>query len=113
MAELDSIEDKYQNRFNRTIADTLSGDQTAQTNCTPDNNQARHRISVKTDKADIRLYLGRYYLVIMFGKEMRGEERLDQDRKMHPLLTRANIRAIFFAWLLVFSIALLAQGALH
>jgi len=113
MAELVSIEDKYQNRFNRTIAGTLSGDKGAQTNRTPDIDQAYHRLSVKTDKADIRLSFGLYYLVIMFGKEQRSEERLVEDRKKHPILTRANIRAIFFAWVLVFIIALLSQSALY
>ena len=89
MAELISIEDKYQNRFNRTVTGTLPGDQGAQTNNTPDIDQTYHRLSVKTDNADIRLSFGLFYLVIMFGKEQRSGERLAEDREKHPILTRA------------------------
>ena len=113
MSEITSVSDKYQDRFNRTIANTLSVDQENQSGSAPVSSQREHRVSVKNDNADIRLSFGLFYLVIMFGKEKRSEERLARDRKKYPLFTQANIRAIIFTWLLIFFVGLFAQLTLY
>jgi len=54
-----------------------------------------------SDKADIRLSLAGYYLVIFFGKEKRSTERLSKERQEHPVLTYNNAPILAFVWLSV------------
>jgi len=51
------------------------------------------------DKADIRLTLAGYYLVIFFGREKRSSKRLAKERQEHPVLTYGNAPVLAFAWL--------------
>jgi len=51
------------------------------------------------DKADIRLTLAGYYLVIFFGQEKRSRTRLAKERQEHPVLTYGNAPVLAFVWL--------------
>ena len=66
----------------------------------------------ENDKADIRLTLAGYYLVIFFGQEKRSTTRLAKERQEHPVLTYGNAPVLAFVWLSItftlYSIVVLA-----
>lgn len=107
MAELASSETEFWNNFDQRTAASLSGDQKAEINRALEIEQSDREAYAK---ADIRLSLGWYYLVIFFGRERRSAERLAADRKKHPVLTSANAPVLILMWVSVFLIALAAIG---
>ncbi len=42
-------------------------------------------------RLSIPLFVGRYYVTLVAGKERRSGERLESERKKHPLLKLGNI----------------------
>jgi len=107
MAELASSETEFWNNFDQTTEASLSGDQKAEINRAL---EIDHSDRDAYAKADIRLSLGWFYLVIFVGKERRSSERLVADREKHPVLTSANAPVLVFIWMSVFLIALAAIG---
>ncbi|MGH1351977.1 MAG: hypothetical protein ACRBBN_14390 [Methyloligellaceae bacterium] len=51
-----------------------------------------------TKLADIRLCFGAYFLVIIAGKERRGSDRLNKERKARPVFTVRNIPLLMIIW---------------
>ncbi len=62
---------------------------------TPEND-TRHLPDTKL--ADIRLCFGAYFLVIIAGKERRGSDRLNNERKARPVFTVRNIPLLMLIW---------------
>ncbi|MCP4934424.1 MAG: hypothetical protein GY927_09525 [bacterium] len=54
------------------------------------------------DTSDIRLTFGWHYLVIRWGNENRGRQRLKVERKKHPVLTKVNMPVILAFWVPLF-----------
>ncbi len=46
-------------------------------------------------RLSIPLFARRYYLTVIAGKELRGTERLAEEREKHPLATTANMVFLF------------------
>ncbi len=100
----------FWNRFDSAIAGTLSDSQKNEINRILGNRQS----SGEEKKADIRLSFGWYYLVIMWGKEKRRRERLNKERKLHPVVTLANAPVIIFFWVgLILSLYSLVVLGIH
>lgn len=53
-----------------------------------------------TNGSDIRLSFLSHYLVIKFGREKRGKERLVVEREKHPVMTRENVMTLTVTWLI-------------
>ena len=49
--------------------------------------------------SDIRLSFGRFFLVLLWGREKRGHERLVQERRNHPVFTLRNLPMILIIWI--------------
>ncbi|WP_375202639.1 hypothetical protein [Hyphococcus sp.] len=55
--------------------------------------------------ADLRLYLGKYFIRIIAGKERRNKKRLRQDLKKNPVFAKRNLPVAILFWTLwVFSV---------
>ena len=52
-------------------------------------------------RVSLPLPFGRYYVVVLAGKELRGAERREAERQKHPLWTAANTILLFAAGLFV------------
>ena len=52
--------------------------------------------------ADLRLYLGKYFVRIIAGKERRNRSRLKKDLKRNPIFTGKNAPIIIVFWALLF-----------
>ncbi|PQA87526.1 hypothetical protein [Hyphococcus luteus] len=61
--------------------------------------------------ADVRLYLGKYFVRIIAGKERRNKKRLKQDLKDNPVFARKNTPVIVFYWIVMFLATLYILGA--
>ncbi len=48
-------------------------------------------------RVSLPLLFGRYYVVVLAGKERRGAERRKEERQKHPLWTAANTIFLFAA----------------
>jgi hypothetical protein len=48
--------------------------------------------------SDIRLSFGRYFLVVLFGRERRSRERLNEERAKRPVFTARNLPVLFVLW---------------
>ncbi len=59
---------------------------------------ADHPVNIRLS---IPLGFGRYYVTILGGKERRGDERLADERRKHPLLKAGNV--VVFAVVLTLS----------
>ena len=64
--------------------------------------QAVKNTTAQSQPADFRLYLGKYFVRIIAGKERRSQKRQDQDLKENPLFTRKNAPVIAVFWMLLF-----------
>ncbi len=53
---------------------------------------SNHLINIRTS---ILLPAGRHYVTFVAGKECRSPERREQQRKRHPLVTKANMVFLF------------------
>jgi len=71
--------------------------------------------------SDIRLSFGRYFLVVLFGKERRCRTRLNEERAKRPVFTARNLPVLLVLWgsvlyalysLLIFGIELYARASL-
>jgi hypothetical protein len=49
-------------------------------------------------RSDIRLSFGKYFLVILFGRERRSRERLAAERANRPVFALRNLPVIFVLW---------------
>lgn len=49
-------------------------------------------------RSDVRLSFGRWFLVVLFGRERRGVERLKQDRENRPVIVYRNLPIIILLW---------------
>ena len=49
-------------------------------------------------RSDVRLSFGRYFLVLLFGKERRSRERLAEERVKRPVFVAKNLPLILFLW---------------
>ncbi len=107
MTALAPVRKKRQNNLTLATATELSGEQHVDVNASDLDKQSDRE---EFAKADIRLSLGWFYLVIFFGKERRSPERVREERKEHPVLTLKNAPVLIFIWLSVFVVALLASG---
>jgi len=74
------------------IAKSLSGEQKQAIS------EAVRQHSAADMPADIRLSFGRYFLVLMCGKERRSRERLRAERKARPVFTRRNLPLLIAFW---------------
>ena len=52
---------------------------------------AVRKSTAQSQPADVRLYLGKYFVRIVAGKERRNRERLKQDLKDNPVFALKNI----------------------
>ncbi len=52
-------------------------------------------------RVSLPLLFGRYYLVVLAGKELRSAERRKEERQKHPLWTAANTTILFAAGFIV------------
>lgn len=59
---------------------------------------AIRRRSNDLHSADIRLSLFGYFLVVLFGRERRSQERLQRERARRPVLTFNNLLLIAVLW---------------
>lgn len=48
--------------------------------------------------SDVRLSFGRYFLVLLAGKEKRSRDRLVEERAKRPVLVAKNIPLILLVW---------------
>lgn len=48
--------------------------------------------------SDVRLSFGRYFLVLLFGREKRSRQRLAEERSKRPVLMAKNLPLILFFW---------------
>ena len=46
-------------------------------------------------RVSLPLFFGRYYVVVLAGKELRSPERRIEERRRHPLWTLANTIILF------------------
>jgi len=60
--------------------------------------RAVERQSATPERADIRLSLFGYYMVVLFGRERRSKVRLAEERRLHPLFTWRNLPMLLFLW---------------
>lgn len=83
--------------------------------------RAARRGSDESIKSDIRLSFGKYFLVILFGRERRSRARLNEERAKRPVFVARNLPVLLFLWgsvlytlysLLVFGLDLLARASL-
>jgi hypothetical protein len=58
--------------------------------------RAVHRGSDEKVNSDIRLSFGRYFLVILFGRERRNHDRLKEERAKRPVLIARNLPILLF-----------------
>ncbi|MBO6509458.1 MAG: hypothetical protein JJ979_13460 [Roseibium sp.] len=49
-------------------------------------------------KADIRLSLFGYFLVVLFGRERRSNQRLKEERRKRPVVTLNNLLVLGVLW---------------
>lgn len=47
---------------------------------------------------DVRLSLGRHFLVVLFGRERRAGDRLRTERRQRPVFTSRNLPLIVIMW---------------
>ena len=59
---------------------------------------AVNRRSEEEFPADVRLSLGGYFLVVLFGRERRATERLAEERRRRPVFTSRNLPLIVIMW---------------
>ena len=63
--------------------------------------EAVKKTAAQTQPADLRLYLGKYFVRIIAGKERRNAERQKQDLKNNPIFTAKNAPVIAIFWVLM------------
>ncbi len=56
-------------------------------------------------RVSLPLLFGRYYVVVLAGKELRSAERRIEERQKHPLWTTANTIILFAAGFIVGGLA--------
>ena len=106
MSDMRKIDNKFWSEFDQDIADNLSTDQKNEIDRSLNTLKS---VNENSDKADIRLSLGWYYMVIFFGKECRSAQRLVKDREKFPLITTPNMMFFMAVWFTIFVVALSTQ----
>jgi len=56
------------------------------------------RRASKIHPADVRLSLFGYFLVVIFGRECRSDERRISERNRHPVFVHGNFFLILILW---------------
>ena len=56
-------------------------------------------------RVSLPLLFGRYYVVLLAGKELRSAERRKEERQNHPLWTTANTTILFAGGFIVGALA--------
>ena len=64
--------------------------------------EAVRKSTSQSHPADVRLYLGKYFVRIIAGKERRNRDRLKKDLKRNPIFTGKNTPIIIVFWTLLF-----------
>lgn len=59
---------------------------------------AVYRRASENYPADVRLSLFGHFLVVIFGRERRSNQRLDSERAKRPVFTLRNLPLIFLLW---------------
>ena len=60
--------------------------------------RAAHKGSDARVKSDIRLSFGKYFLVLLSGKEKRDPARLKDERAKRPVLVARNLPVLLGIW---------------
>lgn len=80
--------------------------------------RAARRKSDEQVNSDIRLSFGRYFVVVLFGKERRNPARLKEERAKRPVIVARNLPVLLFLYgsilftlysLIVYGLGLLAR----
>lgn len=54
---------------------------------------------------EIRLSFGLFYVVLKWGKERRSLERVENDRRLYPVLTATHAPVLAGLWAAIFMVA--------
>ncbi len=60
--------------------------------------EAVNRRDSDSHAADVRLSLFGYFLIVLFGRERRGNQRLKDERRRRPVFTIKNLPMILVLW---------------
>ncbi len=60
--------------------------------------EAVNRRGSDSHAADVRLSLFGYFLVVLFGRERRDNQRLNDERRRRPVFTIKNLPMILVLW---------------
>lgn len=61
---------------------------------------------------EIRLSFGYFYVLLKWGKERRSNGRIDDERRLYPVLTASNVPVLATAWAAVFMLSYFGLKAL-
>lgn len=62
--------------------------------------------------SEIRLSFGYFFVLLKWGRERRSTERIDDERKLYPVLTASNMPVLATAWAAVFVLSYFGLKAL-